>query len=326
MPTPIPASGEVRIRVKASGVNFLDLRGRMGIDGDAPSIPYVPGLEVAGTIDAVGQGVVNLREGDEVFALTRYGGYSDTVCVPYRQVFKRLDWMSVHDAAALPMAYLTAYMALVIQGSLRAGDRVLIHHAAGGVGIAALDICKILGAETFGTASPYKHDFLTARGLDHPIDYRSYNFERVMEDIAPQKRMNLILDPVGGTSWAKNYRLLAPGGRLIFYGMSSAVGGKKRSRLREWRELLTLPFYTPLRLMRDNKSVAGLNMMRMWDEVETLREWMAQIVTWYDEALFRPEIDKTFPFNKAADAHEHLHNRENVGKVLLTWSDEGRRR
>ncbi len=323
-PTPIPASGEVRIRVKVSGVNFADVLGRMGMYAAAPAIPYVPGFEVSGTIDAVGQGVPDFREGDDVFALTRFGGYGDTVCVPYRQVFRRLEWMSAKDGAALPVAYLTAYMALMVMGSLRPGDRVLIHAAAGGVGLAALDICKIVGAETFGTASPHKHDTLREMGLTQPIDYRNFDFERVLAEVAPDTRFNLILDPLGGRNWAKNYRLLAPGGRLVFYGVSSVAPGKKRSRLRALRELAVLPFYTPLGLMRDNKGVAGLNLAQLWDEADLVRPWMQQIVAWYDEALFRPHVDRAFPFNKVSEAHHHIQNRENIGKVLLTWSQADR--
>ncbi|RMG99837.1 MAG: alcohol dehydrogenase, partial [Chloroflexi bacterium] len=182
-PTPIPQNGEVRIRVETIGINFADVLGRMGIYPDAPPIPYVPGYEVAGIVDAVSQGVPDLKEGDRVFALTRFGGYADTVCVPHKQVFKRLDWMSAQDAAALPVNYLTAYQMLVVMGSLRPGDKVLIHGAAGGVGLAALDICRIIGAETFGTASPEKHDFLLERGLHFPIDYRNHDFEQVVMDL-----------------------------------------------------------------------------------------------------------------------------------------------
>ena len=141
-PDPIPGNGEIRIRVLASGINFADMMGRMGTYPDAPAIPYVPGYEVAGFIDLVGQGVPDFKEGDNVFAATRFGGYSNVVCVPYKQAFNRLDWMPVTDAAALPVNYMTAYMALIVMGSLKPGDKVLIHNAGGGVGLAALDIRK----------------------------------------------------------------------------------------------------------------------------------------------------------------------------------------
>ena len=133
-PTPVPANGEVRIRVKSSGVSAADIMGCTGRLRDAPGIPYVPGYEIAGTIDAVAQGATGFKEGDDVLAITRFGGYSDIICVPYRQVFERLEWMSFLDGAALPFDYLTAYAALIITGSLHQGDLVLIHDAAGGIG------------------------------------------------------------------------------------------------------------------------------------------------------------------------------------------------
>lgn len=315
----IPRSGEVRVRVEAVGVTFADLMARLGYVPSAPSPPFVPGLEVAGVIDAVGAGVPDWREGDAVFALTRFGGYSESVCVPQHQVFKRLQWMSIHDAAALPVDYLLAYVVLIVMGSLRPGNKVLIHNAAGGVGLAALDICRIIGAETFGTASPEKHDFLRQRGIHHVIDYRNHDYERVINDLTGSKGVQLILDPLGGVNWPKNYRLLMPTGRLLHYGMSSAVVDERPSRIWYWRQLLMAPFYSPVKLMQANKSVAGVNILGLLDDTpaEVLQGWMKQIVAWYDEALFRPVLDHNFRFAQAAEAHTYLHERKNTGKVLL---------
>lgn len=316
-PDPTPGNGEVRIRVEACGVNFVDVLGRMGMNPDAPSIPFVPGHEVSGVIDAVSQGVPDLKEGDRVFALTRFGGYSDVVCVPHKQVFKRLEWMTAEHAAALPVNYLLAYVMLVVMGSLRPGDKVLIHAAAGGVGLAALDVCKIIGAETFGTASPQKHDFLLERGLNHAIDYRNFDYERVVNDLTGRHGVQIVLDPLGGLNWLKNYRLLLPTGRLIYYGVNSFAPGKRRSPLSVFRAWVTAPFYTPLKLMRDNKAIMGVNLGQLWDFMDMQRHWMRQIVTWYDEALFRPVIDKTFSLENAAEAHHYLQDRKNIGKLLL---------
>lgn len=318
-PEPIPGNGEVRIQVTAAGVNFADIIGRLGYYPDAPPIPYVPGYEVAGVVDAVGQGVPSLHEGDRVFALTRFGGYSTAVCVPHKQVFKAYDWLSDQDAAALPLNYLTAYIALVVMGSLRKGNRLLIHNAAGGVGLAALDIAKIIGAETFGTASAAKHGILRERGLHHPVDYRNpdQDYELVIKEITQGEGMHLILNPLGGIHWQKSYRLLHPTGRLINIGVSSFVEDGRRSLLNLVRGMLTLPRYTPLQLMRENKGILGFNIAQLWSEVNQMRDWMAEIVTWYDEFKFRPRIDHVFTFAEAAKAHRYLQERKNVGKVLL---------
>ena len=315
---PIPGNGEVRINVETVGINFADILGRMGIYPDAPGIPYVPGYEIAGTVALVGQGVSGIKEGDKVFALTWFGGYSDVVCVPYKQVFQRLDWMSAQDGAALPINYLTAYIMLIVMGSLHPGDRVLIHNVGGGVGLAALDICKIIGAESYGTASPEKFEFLQSYGLNHAIDYRHYDYEKVIGDLTQGKGIQIILDPLGGKHWKKNFRLLTPTGRLIYFGFSSHVSGTKRSRLRALREIIMTPFYNPLTLMNANKGVSGVNINHLWEQGDLITEWMAEIVNWYDEVLFRPTIDRAYPFNKVADAHQYIQDRKNIGKVLLT--------
>jgi NADPH:quinone reductase-like Zn-dependent oxidoreductase len=289
----------------------------MGMYGDAPDIPYVPGYEVAGTIDQVGQGVTGLREGDKVLAATRFGGYSDVISVPHRQVMPRLEWMSAEDGAALPVNYMTAYLALIVMGSLRPGNRVLIHNVSGGVGLAALDICRIVGAETLGTASPHKHEFLRERGLEHAIDYRNRDYEKVVLELTDGAGVHLVLDPLGGKHWRKNYRLLHPTGRLVHFGVSSMAPEKSRSILAVLRGLLSVPFHTPIKLMNENKGVLGVNIGHLWEHVEMERKWMAQIFEWYDEALFRPHIDRTFAFGQAAAAHHYIQDRKNIGKVLL---------
>jgi NADPH:quinone reductase-like Zn-dependent oxidoreductase len=314
---PTPRSGEVRIRVEVCGVNFGDIMGRLGIGADTPTIPYVPGYEVAGVIDELGQGVPDFKEGDKVFAVTRFNGYSDVVCVPHRQVFPRWEWMTAEDAVALPVNYLAAYMMLIVMGSLRPGDKVLIHNAAGGVGLASLDICKIMGAEIFGTASHHKHEFLLERGLHHPFDYHSQDYEPAIREATAGKGVQIVLDPMGGSHWRKNYRLLMPSGRLMHFGYGSAATGKKRSILSLIRLLAQVPFYSPIKLMNDNKGVMGVNLNHLWDHTDLLQTWMQQILNWYDEALFRPHIDRVFAFTEAPIAHHYIQDRKNIGKVLL---------
>lgn len=318
-PDPIPAAGEVRIRVEACGVSFADVMGRLGLatSGIGTTLPFAPGLEVAGTVDLVGQGVPDTKEGDTVFAFVRFGGYSDVVCVPHQQVFKRWQWMSAEQGAALPLSYLLAYQMLIVMGSLRSGDTVLIHGAAGSVGLAALDVCNIVGATTFGTASPPKHAFLQERGLDYPIDYRNRDYERLINDLTAGRGVQVILDSLGGRHWQKNYRLLRTTGRLIHFGTSSAALGKKRSWYSSLLLRVRVPFYTPFQLMADNKAVMGVDWQQLWQQLPLQREWMRQIINWYDEALFRPHIDRTFRLEQVAAAHHYLQDRENTGKVLL---------
>jgi synaptic vesicle membrane protein VAT-1 len=316
-PDPAPRSGEVRVRVEAVGVNFADILGRQGVYPDAPAIPYVPGYEVAGVIDMVGQGVPDLKEEDRVMALTHFEGYSDVVCVSHKHTFRRLEWMKAEDGVALLLNYLTAYQALIIMGGLRPGQSVLIHNAGGGVGLAALDICNIVGAQAYGAASAGKHEFLLARGLKGAIDYRNQDYGRSLLEFTRGRGVDLILDLLGGAHWRKNYLLLAPTGRLVHLGVSTVVSGKRRSLWHLFKLVANVPFYTPLRLMKDNKAIAGVNLPLVWQHADLIRPWQEQIIAWYDEALFRPHIDRTFKLSQAAEAHHYLEDRKNIGKVVL---------
>jgi NADPH:quinone reductase-like Zn-dependent oxidoreductase len=202
-PDPEPRPDEMRIRVEASGVNFADVMGRMGVYPDMPPLPVVPGYEVAGRVDAVGAGLDAGWMGREVMAATRFGGYSDVVCARENQVFTRPAGLSAIDAAAIPINYLTAWQLLVVMGGLKKGETVLIHSVGGGVGIAATQIAKHIGARVIGTASAAKHGELAALGVDHLIDYRTEDFEMRARAITDGRGVHLILDPVGGDSLKK---------------------------------------------------------------------------------------------------------------------------
>ena len=180
---PAPNAGEVRIRVEASGVNFADIMGRMGVYPDLPPIPVVPGYEVSGRIDAVAAGVDQSWIGQDVIAMTRFGGYADVVCVPVKQAFPRPAGLSALEGAAIPVNYFTAWQLVVVMGALKANETVLIHSVGGGVGIAATQIAKHVGARVIGTASAVKHDEMRALGVDHLIDYRTEDFETRTREI-----------------------------------------------------------------------------------------------------------------------------------------------
>src|SRR5687767_13543285 len=180
---PTPAAGEVRIRVRAAGINFADILARLGLYPDAPKPPLVVGYEVAGYIDAVGRSVVGIAEGDRVVALTRFGGYADTVVVPADQAFHFPDGLSDAEAAAVPVNYLTASLALYRMAALAPGETVLVHNAGGGVGIAALQLARLRRAVVLGTASPLKHAALRSFGVEHTIDYRSADVAQAVREI-----------------------------------------------------------------------------------------------------------------------------------------------
>ena len=316
---PLPAAGEVRIRVAAAGVNFADIVARMGLYPGLPPMPVVVGYEAAGSVDAVGDGVESDWIGREVLALIRFGAYSDTVCVPELQVFTRPSGMGAEEGAALPVNYLTAYQLLEVMGGLRAGETLLVHSAGGGVGIAAIQLARRIGATIIGTASSGKHDFLESIGVDHCVDYRSEDFEAQVRQITRGRGVELAIDAVGGSSFKKSYRALAPSGRLGIFGMSAVVTGKKRSIPGLLKVILTTPWlrFTPAALMRSNKGVFGVNLGELWEEMDRVRAWMEALLAYYQEGAIRPVVAASFPFERAAQAHHYIQDRKNLGKVLL---------
>ena len=315
---PTPVALEVQIRVHAAGINFADLMARMGLYPDAPKLPCVVGYEVAGEVMSVGPGVEGLGVGDRVLALTRFGGYSEVVCVPASQVTPIADDLSYEAAAAIPVNYLTAWLMLIRLGNLRAGERVLVHAAAGGVGQAALQICRWRGAEVIGTASAGKHDRLRERGVAHCIDYRTEDFEAEVMRITDGEGVDVALDAVGGKSFTKSYRCLASLGRLFVFGGSSFVPGAKRNLLHLARAFVAMPSYKPMGLMDKNRGVFGVNLGHLWHRTDALQEELRAIVDLVHDGTFAPVVDAVYPFDRAAEAHAYIKARKNFGKVLLT--------
>jgi NADPH:quinone reductase-like Zn-dependent oxidoreductase len=318
-PDPSPQAGAVRIRVEAAGINFADVMGRLGIYPDLPKMPVVVGYEVAGTVDAAGDGVDRAWIGRDVLAATRFGGYTDVACVPLDQVFERPPGMSAHEGAALPVNYLTAYQMVEIMGGLRAGQTLLVHSAGGGVGIAATQLAKRLHATVIGTASRAKHDQLRGLGVDQLIDYRTEDFERRALELTGGRGVDLVLDAVGGDSFKKSFRALAPTGRLAMFGISSAATGKQRSVVSFVKMGLSMPWITfnPLALIDKNKGVFGVNLLHLWDQLDRIRGWMEALLGYYREGAIKPLVAEVFPFARAAAAHHYIQDRKNVGKVLL---------
>ncbi len=311
-PDPDPAPGQVRVSVQAAGVNFADLMARQGLYQDAPPLPAVVGYEVSGVVDKLGEGVDPSWLGRPVLTMTRFGGYSSMVCVPAAQLAPRPEGMSPAVAAAIPVVYLTAWMLLRVMGRVERGDRVLVHAAAGGVGLAAIDLCRDVGAEIWGSAGPSKHDFIRERGVHHCLDSHA--------DTMPDVGMDLILDARGGESWARGLDALRAGGRLALFGMSSMSAGRDtRSIVTAVSALASVPWLkmNPVALINRNLGILGVNMGHLWDEGERVGQWLAAVMAKWESGAIRPHVHAVVPFAEAAEAHRILHRRENIGKVVL---------
>jgi NADPH:quinone reductase-like Zn-dependent oxidoreductase len=309
---PPPGAGQLRVAVRAAGVNFADHLARVGMYPDAPKLPAVVGYEVAGTVEAVGEGVDPNRVGERVLAGTRFGGYAEIVNVAAKDSVALPDAVSFEQGAAVPVNYATAWAALHGYGSLRAGERVLVHAAAGGVGVAAIQFAKAAGAEVHGTASPGKHRQLAVLGVDRAIDYRRDGW---WKGLGPY---DLVLDALGGTSLRRSYALLRPGGRLVAYGVSNMQHGEKRSLgAAAPHALAMLRGFNLLDQLSESKAVIGLNMLRLWDDRGTLEPWIAPLSKALAEGTIAPVVHAAVPFAEAPEAHRILAARENVGKVVL---------
>lgn len=316
-PDPKPAPDEVVIRVRAAGLNFADILSRQGLYPDSPPKPCVMGYEVSGVVEGLGKGVNSDFAGRSVVALTRFNGQSDMIAVKANQMFEKPDRLTFEQGAAIPVNYLTAYALLVVMGSLHEGESVLIHNAGGGVGLAALEIAKKIGAVTYGTASPSKHKFLREHGLDHPIDYRTQDWQPVLQQLTNGRGVDLIIDPIGGKHWKKSYQSLRHTGRLGMFGVSAVSANGIAGKLNMLKVAIQTPWFHPFPLLNNNRGVFGVNLGHIWHEQEKVAVWMRDILRGVDEEWINPYVDRTFSFEEAGEAHRYLEERKNTGKVVL---------
>jgi len=253
----------------------------------------------------------------EVFGLVRFGGYSECVVIPENQAFEKPASLSHEQCAAIPVQYLTAWQLLVVMGSLSSDETVLIHNAGGGVGLAAIDIARHVGATIYGTASTGKHALLKSRGLHEAIDYVNRDWTEDLSRLTKGRGVELILDPLGGRHWKKSLKALRHTGRLGMFGVSTATESGLPRPLRLISIGWGMPLFNPVTLMNKNRSVFGVNLGHLWHETGKLRSWMDTLLQGVTEGWVRPHVDRAFPLENAAEAHAYIEARRNIGKVVL---------
>jgi NADPH:quinone reductase-like Zn-dependent oxidoreductase len=271
----------------------------------------VIGYEVAGTVLEVGPEVSGLSPGERVLAGTKFGGYASQVTVPAADAMPLPEGLTFEQGAAIPVNYATAWAALIGYGSLRPGERVLIHSAGGGVGIAATQIAKRAGAEVYGTASPSKHERCTELGVDHALDYTRAGWESGLPEF------DLILDAIGGKSFRRSYSQLRAGGRLVAFGASAVMSGQRRNLVTALRAVARMPRFNMIKQMSESKAVIGLNMLTLWKDRHSLEPWIEPLRALLDDGTVAPVIAGTFSFEEAGAAHTMITERRNLGKVVL---------
>lgn len=319
---PAPGPGQVTLRVRACGLNFADLMGRQGLYDRLPPLPVTPGMEGAGVVVAVGEGVSDRKAGDRVMVLNRSGMWQEEVTVPSAQTFLMPEAMTFEEAAALLVNYITAYMVLFDFGNLRPGHSVLVHMAAGGVGMAALQLCRTVENVTvFGTASASKHEVLKKNGVTHPIDYHTTDYVDEIKKISP-KGVDIVMDPLGGSDTAKGYHLLKPMGKVVTYGMANLLTGPKRNLMAMARTWWNQFSVTALQLLQANRAVCGFHLGYLDGEVELVSRVVTHLLALYNQGHIKPRIDSVWPFEKVADAMRQMQEKKNIGKVLLVPGPE----
>ena len=322
-PNPLPKPGEVRIAVRAFGLNFAELMASQGLYPDAPKLPAILGYEIAGEIDAVGEGVDTSRIGERVVAMRHFGAHAQRCCVPTQFALPMPATMSFEAAAALPVTYLTAYHMLFFVANLRPGESVLVHMAAGGVGTAALQLCQtVAGVTTFGTASARKHQVLRDNGCTYPIDYHAVDYATEVRRLTDGRGVDVVLDPLGGRDTLKGYRLLREGGRIVNYGFAN-LQGRRFNPFHILGQLAGVPRFSPLRLMNENRGILGVNIGHLFGRTDLLVGEMQALLALYEQGKIEPVIDCVLPLERAAEGYERIASGQNVGKVVVAVSLPG---
>jgi NADPH:quinone reductase-like Zn-dependent oxidoreductase len=320
-------TGEVRISVRAAGVNFADIMMRMGLYPEAPKPPFVPGYEVSGEIVECAPGVTGFAPGERVLAGCKFDGYATEAVVPAASVRHVPAGLSFEEAAAIPVNFLTAWIALHEMGRVRAGDRVAVQSAAGGVGTAAVQIAARAGAQVTGLAGS-SAKLEAVRGLGAQAALLNADWERA--DDREAGAFDLILDSQGGESLKRSYRRLAPGGRVVSFGVSDMVGAR-RNVLKAAGFMLKNPLFPPLKLMMDNRGVFGLNLLQIFSQAaseadaaepgagaaQLVARSLDGILAGFARGELRAVVGRTFPLAEAGAAQAYLRSRANVGKVVL---------
>ena len=300
---PAPGPGEVLIDVRAIGCNFPDILIVQGKYQRRPPLPFSPGCEVAGVVRATGPGVDGVAAGQRVFAIVDWGAYAEAVAVDARHVYALPNALSFEEGAAFGLVYQTAYCALVHRAGLRAGETLLVHAAAGGVGLAAVQIGKALGARIIATAgAPEKLEVARAAGADVPVDYRIEDWVERVKAETGGAGADVIFDPVGGDTFDGSTRCINFEGRLLVIGFA---GGR-------------IADVATNRVLLKNIAVVGVHwgLYRQRDPA-LVRRWMAALLELVGAGKLRPVISRSFPLQEAARALDFIASRRSYGKVVL---------
>ena len=318
IPIPEPGQNEICIAVHYAGINFADTLMRLGFYQPRPPFPFTPGYEVSGVVHAIGKSVEGFEIGQRVVGLMRTGGQASHVITDASRTLPIPDEISLEAAASMPVTYITAHHMLHHLGNLKPTDAVLIHGGGGGVGTAALQLCQWAGvANVWSTASSGKAEIIQSYGAT-AIDRHNEDFVEIVRSQTNGRGVDHILDPIGGGHLKRSLSVLAQGGKLYTYGMSSAAPSSKRSLWKALKALRSRPRFDPMLMMSRNQGVFGVH-MGTWNDEVVMHEQMQNILQGIKEGALTPIIDSVYAAKDVAKAHQHIHDGKNIGKVLLKF-------
>lgn len=311
-----PEPEEVQVSIKAVGLNFADIMALMGLYSATPKGAFIPGLEYAGEVTAVGAKVQGMQVGDKIMGVTRFGAYATAVNIDARYVRPLPEGWTFEEGAAYPVQSLTAWYALRELGNLKEGQAVLVQSAAGGVGIWANRIAKQYGAWTIGAVgSPHKLPKLREEGYDRAIVRGKSNFEAELDRSLEGRDLNLVLECIGGKFFKVAYKKLAPEGRMVVYGAAQySAPGSRPKYLKLIRQYLTRPKVDPLDIISANKSVMGFNLIWLYEKAEKMSELLGQLS---QMDLGKPLVGQTFAFEELPEALRVFQAGNTMGKVVI---------
>ena len=319
---PAPGPGEVLVRTAAIGLNFADLFVRAGAYPRTPRPPFVPGMEISGTVEALGEGVevaAALSPGRPVVAVPLFGGHAEKVVVPAARVFPLPDGVDLIDAAAMPVVFLTAWYALEraqVRVRVAAGERVVVTAAAGGVGTALLQLLAERGAKTVAlVGSEAKLALCRELGA---AEAGLYDAAEPLIDRAFGGRADVVIDAIGGRLFRRLWRRLEPGGRYVLYGFAAASGERGVARLKAARELLAMGFFSPYGFVQACRTLIGFNLSLLPDKTRELQDAAQKLFEAWKLRRIRPILGPRFAFESRPDAHRTLAGRGTTGKVVIT--------
>jgi len=319
VPVPALAAGQILVRVRAIGLNFADVFGRLGVYPNTPPAPFVPGLEFAGDVAAVAPDVTKFNGRERVMGYSRLGSHAEYVALGAHYATPVPPAMSYVEAASFLATGMSAYHGLVRLACLRRGEKLLLHAAAGGVGLAALQIARHIGAEVFATAgTDEKVEIARRHGADHAMNYRELDFAAEVTRLTGGDGVNVVMDSVGGDVFRKSWQLLAEMGRYVLYGVSSVTGKGAINRIKAAAAFSLMRPVFPPSLMSANKGIFGFNLGTLTGKEAYFGEAAREILRYYDEGFLKPVIGKIFPFDEIVEAHAFLQTRQSAGKVVVT--------